>query len=857
MLALWYPTRTLSAPPPNGTSTIVARSSNYFNGVADYYSYPDAANLDFPNSDWAIGALVKISRIGTPITQHIYAHGNSGSINHVRLYITTAGVLTCTARNAVASTTATGATLVANNTNGWHIVGARRNAGNLEVFSQPVAGSITVGTPVAMDTSAGIVPSTNAFVGCRFDQAANNFLNNHIAYVFKLDGALSNADIGNLAAGQDIITDLAKSPTLYTKFHSIGTTIADSGTGGNTATPSGAPRLRGCYPWSGVPVAINTSTHEVDTVYAKVYQRAAGTTSKTLTFTGTYTGAPTGIEARVVGATGTQLVGWTRATTPTAGNWTVTLPNVPQGGEHVLEVRHTNNTDNIQRTQLPWGVGIIFISAGESLEDQRSVGSGGIETTNYTRNPEMISAYQQSSGTYRDMRTNAPQAVVVHSLTRLSLALGIPVAHYNGATSGTTLLPTSGNTWSVAGSTVHTSFATALSRAGGDAEAISIRLGTNDGDNATQRTEAEWAAQYPTMISLLRANFPRTAAQLPVFQSETSRNDVGWAPNDSNFRSVRNAQQNTIPTIENCRYQGASHSLAFADDLHPAATEAGYWRFEKMFAQALLNYLDSATYTTGMLGAAPTGAVINGSTIDISYTLNNGTTLQGLTGATGLTGFTVYGLAQSITSITRTSITLTGITRSGSVATATSSAAHGLVVGQPVHISGAGQGLYNGQRIVASVPTSTTFTYAVDSTAVTPATGTLRASYATVSATSHGLATNDRIGVFGATTNEYNMADALVYVVDANTFIYGVHNQAATPATGTITFRKQIAITTTAIPSSTLVRLTPASTPQTGWLVDYVGGQDCDITNMLYTNASVIGDTAGVPARAWQAAITL
>jgi hypothetical protein len=111
--------------------------------------------------------------------------------------------------------------------------------------------------------------------------------------------------------------------------------------------------------------------------------------------------------------------------------------------------------------------------------------------------------------------------------------------------------------------------------------------------------------------------------------------------------------------------------------------------------------------------------------------------------------------------------------------------------------------------------------------------------------------------VFGATTNEYNMADAPVFVVDANTFRYGVHQQAATPATGTITFRKQISITTTAIPTATMVRLTPSVTPVAGWLVDYVGGQNPVITNMLYTNASVIGDTAGVPARAWTAAITL
>lgn len=847
---------TILPPLPNGTSTVVARGSNYFNGTTDYYSVTDAANLDYPNGDWAVCALVKITRLHASLTQHIFNHGNTGGAHNTRLYLAN-GVLTGIARNGTGATTATGATLVANNVNGWYIVGMRRNGTNLEVFSAPAGGTVTVGTPIAINTPSTITPSGAAFVGCRFDQAANNFFNGHISYLFKLDGTLTDADINNLAAGQDIITDLAKSPSLYAKFDTSAATIADSGTGANVITRVGAPQARGCYPFTGVPVAIDTSTHGVDTVYAKVFQRAAGTTSKTLTFTGTYTGSPSGIEARVIDSAGAQVIAWTRATTPTVGNWTVTLPNVPQGGQYALEVRHTDNVANMQRTQLPWGVGIIIVGAGESLEDQRSVGASGTAGTDFTANSEMISAWQQSSGTYKSLRDASPSSVVVHSLTRLSIALGIPVAHYNGATSGTTLLPTSGNTWSVSGSTVHTAFASALTNAGGDAEVISVRLGSNDSNNATQRTQSEWAAQFPTMVSLLRANFSRTAAQLPVFVAETCTNNVGSSPHDNTYRAVRNAQQNTIPLVTNCYTHGASHSLTHDDDLHPSGSVSGCWRFEKMFAQAVLNYLDSATYPTGLKGAEPTGAVINGNDIDISYTLNNGTTLQGLTGATGLTGFAVYGAATSTSDITNTVLTVNTLTRSGSVATATTSAAHSLSVGQPVFISGASGSFYNGQKIVASTPTSTTFTYTISTTAAASATGTMRAAFATATSTAHGLSTNDKIGVFGATTNEYNMADATVFVPNVNTFIYGVHQQAATPATGTITFRKHIPINTTAIPTATMVRLTPASTPQTGWLVDYVGGQNPVITNMLYTDASVIGDTAGVPARAWQAAITL
>lgn len=68
--------------------------------------------------------------------------------------------------------------------------------------------------------------------------------------------------------------------------------------------------------------------------------------------------------------------------------------------------------------------------------------------------------------------------------------------------------------------------------------------------------------------------------------------------------------------------------------------------------------------------------------------------------------------------------TVSSITRSGAVATLTTAAAHNLVVGDKVVISGATETEYNGTITVVSVPTTTTFTYAVSGTPTTPATGT-------------------------------------------------------------------------------------------------------------------------------------
>ena len=136
------------APLPNGSSTVVARGSNYFNGTTDYYQYSDAANLDLPNGDWTIGALMKVTNTNNALYQHIYAHGNSGSNNHVRLWLggnKIGGSYTDGAGNS--GFLFNGAALTPNFATGWYVVGMRRRETAIEGFACPVLGSsVSVGT---------------------------------------------------------------------------------------------------------------------------------------------------------------------------------------------------------------------------------------------------------------------------------------------------------------------------------------------------------------------------------------------------------------------------------------------------------------------------------------------------------------------------------------------------------------------------------------------------------------------------------------------------------------------------------------------------------------------------------------
>ncbi len=100
-------------------------------------------------------------------------------------------------------------------------------------------------------------------------------------------------------------------------------------------------------------------------------------------------------------------------------------------------------------------------------------------------------------------------------------------------------------------------------------------------------------------------------------------------------------------------------------------------------------------------------------TIGIGGDFNVARPVNTITGA----GLLLNGLASAV------SVT---ITRSGFVATVTQTT-HGLSVGDEVVIAGADQVDYDGVQTIATVPTANTYTYALDSTPVSPATGTITA----------------------------------------------------------------------------------------------------------------------------------
>jgi len=700
----------IARPQPNGSITVASRGSVWFDGVDDYYSVADSANLDYPNGDWCVAALIKFTK--TSGTQYIWNHGNTGGTQNVQLYLVN-GVVTAIVRTSgAASTTATGATLTASNASGWFLIGVRRTGTNYAVFSIPQDGAITNGTAQAITTPAAITPSGIAAIASRQDANSTRFFTGHVSYVFKVDGTVSDASLLTLAAGADPST---LSPSMYIRLDAASATINDSGSGANVATRVGVPQSRGGPKWAGMPFAISTLNGKLDAVYGYVFQRASGGTSRSITFSGTYNGSPAGIEARVIDATGAGATAWTRCTTPSAGVWNVTL-TVPQGGQLALEVRDTVTTANIQRTQLPWGVGAVLLFTGESIADQQATGSAWADTastdypsstfapdrqqssilyfrdawqnsTSYTANTSLVcdgldftlwrcasSHTSPASGTFAADRAANPSrwtAVdisaiqndtinnsvggVMHTVDRVRRYAGVPCMAVFGAKTGSQLVGGAPNNWATYSDTVtHGKLKAAIANTESDYEVIYWLQGANDANASSPPSAAAYQAALEAVIPQIRSYVTgRTAATLPVVIAKLGTNTAGTSAVDAGWRQVRNGQAQALPNITNA-LELEMYDLAHGDALHPSA--AGYVRLGKRQAQAYLNYYLPGTYTNPMTGAGVVGATINsgGTDIDVLFTLNFGTTLQGLTTPHTITGFRVLrgGTPQTITGAT-------------------------------------------------------------------------------------------------------------------------------------------------------------------------------------------------------------
>lgn len=269
----------------------------------------------------------------------------------------------------------------------------------------------------------------------------------------------------------------------------------------------------------------------------------------------------------------------------------------------------------------------------------------------------------------------------------------------------------------------------------GDGCAVLRADGRQDGGHANFRLSREYG-----MIGLTDASFAPIDTVLYYWQKLDISQGRNWldpnlwqwmpipTPGTGNPGSTVSGEATiTILAIDDANWR-YNQSSAFTDTAwyqtsYPS--ESGW-----PVGRALLYYSESqgsipATLRTVMTSARTTYYFRNSFNVGID-----------LSGATAIRMYTlvddgaaIYLDGQPIASLrmpTLSARSVTSITSSGGVATATMTS-HGFRAGELVRIAGANQPEYNGLFTVASVPSSSTFTYSISGTPASPATGTITA----------------------------------------------------------------------------------------------------------------------------------
>jgi hypothetical protein len=646
----------VSTFPPNGASTAAARNAALFDGSTAKYTFAKTSFWDFPAGDWFLAVWMRIGEDKTSETRHILQSAASGG-GMLQLYLSQN-------RPFVVMQPGTYRQLNSGtylDTDTWRLLVLQRVG--TDYFLKTIAESASTVT-TAFTLAAGVVDpattitGTDIKLGVAADGTTGPFKND-IAWVAKGTGTLTESQMVQLAGGAAISSLSGITLQMNVALDGVGN-ASDLTGNGNTATKAGTLYVRGTTPITGQPVSIGSAivaggggspvtVNNFGLRRGFVFQRSAGQTSKSITFTGPYTGSPSGIEARIVtgDAGATVVVPWTAATTPSAGVWNCTL-SVPQGGNYTLEVRHTGQPATTARTDEHFAVGAVFVYAGQSnAENQFTNSTAGAYAVSQAYS--FRTAARMKTGTlYRDMRV-ASQTIMagIHPmLDKVSAALNIPVMAVDASTGGSGLI----GGWDNPSSGFYTQFTSILADIGGDCEGILWFQG--EADAVGSYTAAQYATSLQNFAANARTAVGRSAATLPFFSAVLGRK--GSVSATDSWGNIRKGTVLALNALTNAHHLGGYYDQALNDDLH--YTGAAYRIFGHRVTRAILAVLQPGSYPTGVRGPNPTGASFSGQDITVTYALNGSTTLRGLTGATGLTGFVVKNSSGTAQTISATAI---------------------------------------------------------------------------------------------------------------------------------------------------------------------------------------------------------
>lgn len=230
-----------------------------FDGLHDYYTAADAAELTLQDGDWCIGVWTRVESNDGSLYQYLISIGTLGAANSFNLYLREHSASNPDrwalyvadgggdGPGVIYSSTAPGGDDV------WRLIICQRDAvaGEIQMwFCEPDGSAVKVAS--GADTSFNAVNGGTWYIGCRSDLSASRYFHGRICEFFKGDFCLTQAQIEALGAGLPIkalAKGMGETLDVYWPMWELVATMTDWSGNGNSGTRHSHPRK-----WSHAPV---------------------------------------------------------------------------------------------------------------------------------------------------------------------------------------------------------------------------------------------------------------------------------------------------------------------------------------------------------------------------------------------------------------------------------------------------------------------------------------------------------------------------------------------------------------------------------------------------------------------------
>lgn len=314
----------------------------------------------------------------------------------------------------------------------------------------------------------------------------------------------------------------------------------------------------------------------------RIYQRSAGSTAKSFTFSGTYAGAlPSAVQIKIVNSLDASTEqDWTALTSATisGGTWSGTL-SVPQGGWYNFLARSVDagGAEIVASSQstAAWAVGVLIACLGQSNMAKMSAVSSTPPTADARTRRHTASGWSAVVGNGSIRLANLLEAEANLPIGLLDYAMSGTGLHadYGGA----------GNWMDLTAGKPYPLFATGLTAVGGDCEFVLWHQGESDALNSISK--ATYKADMDTLYARIRTATGRSTSTLKFGCAILGTNsDAGTTAASTD--AIRQAQLEWVRDTTGAFFAGASVDIARTDAFHWAA--AGYERMARRYTQALL-----------------------------------------------------------------------------------------------------------------------------------------------------------------------------------------------------------------------------------------------------------------------------